>query len=211
MQAPQAPSQHRRQLPARGPPVAPTGMPVRDPQQQGFVQPSYKQSLPAQHAPARDYRQTATYRSYASSQSSGSSQDTYGQRYAHAYGHAYAHGPGAQGLRESTRVNIKGSAPPSSMSPRQISATLDWQVEGDNEWMSPKEPDLVTPKEQYSAQVDVRDHVDSQFENLLVGCLIVLNTSGHANCRTLCKCPRPSAKSFTPSRTTSRRASSIHQ
>jgi len=108
-----------------------------------------------------DYRQTTTYRTYTSSHSSGSSHDMYGHAYAHAYG---AGAPG--GLRESTRVNIKGSAPP--ISPRQVSATLDWRTERTNEWTSPKEPDLVTPKEQYSARVDVRDHVDSQFENLLV-------------------------------------------
>lgn len=129
-------------------------MPVRAPQPNTFIQPSYKHSLPPapKAQPTHDYRpHAATYRTYTSSHSSGSSHDT--------YSHAYAR---SGGLRESTRVNIKGSAPPAS--PRQVSATLGWP----NDWQSPKEPDLVTPKEQYTAQVDVRDHVDSQFENLLV-------------------------------------------
>lgn len=138
--------------------MPPPGVPLRA-HKELFSQPgSFQHSTPSPKTvyPAQPQRheRLSSYRSQSSSLSSRSS------GYESAYG---MHG----GLRESTRVNIRASAPP-----RQVSATLDWQ----NDVKSPREPDIVTPKEQYTPTVHVRDHVDSQFDNLLV-CLTSIRTA----------------------------------
>ena len=162
MQPPNPHQAQRRQsaAPPRLPPMAPPGLPLFA-HKDVFSQPgSYKHSVPSPKTvyaaqPSRQ-GQFSSYRSQESSNSSKSS----------IYDAAY----GVQGgLRESTRVNIRASAPP-----RQVSATLDWP----GDMKSPKEPDLVTPKEQYTPTVEVRDGVDSQFEDLLV-CPVICYTAAH--------------------------------
>lgn len=158
------PQQHqRRQSAVKAPPMLPPGMPVRarEAQQtnnqsgvykQSLPQPPPKQSHPVAHR-QHDRVDQSQYASYRSSTTSSRSPPT---------SHDSFHG--AQGgIRESTRVNIKGSAPPAPI--RQVSATMSWE----SDYKSPREPDIVTPKEQYTPQINVRDQVDHQFESLLVG------------------------------------------
>jgi len=191
MQPPAPPQPQRRQsaVPGKLPPMPPPGVPIRA-HREVFTQPgSYKSSAPSPKSgqPVQSQRQDrfSSYRSQTSSSSSrsGGFESIYGA-------------PG--GLRESTRVNIRASAPP-----RQVSATLDWQ----NDVKSPREPDLVTPKEQYAPTVGIRDHVDSQFEELLVGYLSALSLTR----RTRYRCLKRSDKSSTQCRKTSRRPSSTRR
>lgn len=164
MQGSTAQQRHQptRQAPVKGPPTLPPGMPVRaTTAQQAYVQHQpHKQSLP-QPPPKQTHHPSAPpsqrpyqsqYTSYRSSTSSSRSpQLSYDSNHA-----------SQGGIRESTRVNIKGSAPPAPS--RQVSATMSWE----SDYKSPREPDLVTPKEQYTPQISIRDQVDHQFETLLV-------------------------------------------
>jgi hypothetical protein len=68
-------------------------------------------------------------------------------------------------LKESTRVNI-------GMRPHR-QGTAESESGFSDSLKSPKDLVIETPKEQYSAQVRVRDELEVQFDHLLVGCLSI--------------------------------------
>ena len=100
----------------------------------------------------------------------------------------------------SSRPSPGLSSSSSHKSPRQASANLGW---GGDRVMSPQEPDLVTPKEQYTAQVEV--NVDTQFDNLLVS-----TPTNLADARTRSKSPRRCEKSLQQCPLMSNQSSSHH-
>jgi hypothetical protein len=200
MQAPPIPPQ-RRQSAARVPPMPPPGVPVRAQATQSFPRPVIQPSSVRDHslltAPKTRPPNHPTRPAHLP-QLSYSSSSTSSRSPALSYDSGRGHEAPAGGLRDSTRVNIKGSAPP-----RQVSARLDWE----GSIKSPKEPDLVTPKEQYTAQIQVRDHLDTQFETLLARHTPSRCSSLLLIPRTRCRFPMLCDKSSTPSRKTSNRPS----
>lgn len=166
-----APPPHRRQSASRGPPMLPPGMPVRaDHAKQTIVNnnnnnntnnhkaPSAHMNMPMPHSHSQQ-RFAGSMPPPGPSPKTTASGAPRAQR-AHPSPARPSPNPSshhsADSLRESTRVNIRPS-------PRQPSSTLAW-----DETKSPQEPWLVTPKEQHSSQVKVRDEVDLQFDQLLV-------------------------------------------
>jgi hypothetical protein len=144
---------HRRPSGGRPPPMAPPGVPVRaDAAKAMFIQPhrpSTTSHMSMPPSPKAVYPpHVHQYRAPRSTASSNSSRPS----------PAMSSSSEMEGLRDSTRANIRGSMPPA----RQTSATLSWDV------TSPKDVYLETPKELYMPQVAVRDPVEAQFHQLLV-------------------------------------------
>ena len=187
-----------RQPIARAPPVAHHGSPVKGPasdrEMNAYHSTQYKQSQQHAHPSQRPHpRPQSSYKTASSS----------GRSPALSFDSNHSYNAPEGGIRDSTKVNIKGTAP------RQSSARLDW--ESDNLFKSPKEPNIKTPKEQWSPQVVIRDQVDSQFENLLVCPLSPLRGESVDVFRTLYKFPMLFDKSFTLFPKTLNRVYSIPQ
>ena len=126
----------------RQPPMPPPGVPVRAGQ--------YAQYSHAAYAPPGQYHDMTAAPSRSNSGHLGASQGYPAASPVPSFGSGYtSNGP----LAASTRNNVKGSAPP-----RHFTSTPGSD-------RSPKEPEIVTPEEPYTAKLGL----DDQFEHLLVG------------------------------------------